>query len=84
MTIEEKIRSLLGEHGLWPEKHIEAVIERVKNHKILKSMSGRWNDNVDEYPIQIIAVLWLSIRKITVEYIDEVIPLAFYRSMFVD
>lgn len=82
-TVEEIIREKLTEHGLWPNERVDDVIERCKNHNtLLKEMVNRWNDKIDDYPPQLLAVLWLSVKLITVEYIDEVIPLAFYRPMF--
>ncbi len=82
-TIEQKIREMLTEHGLWPNERVDDVIERCKNHeKLFDSMGNRWGDRVDDYPRQILSILWLSVKIVTLEYIDEVIPLAFYRGMF--
>lgn len=43
-----------------------------------------WDDTVDGYPPQLLAVLWLGVRRAAVDWIDENLPKAWYRPMFVD
>jgi len=84
MTFEQRIRELLSKHGLWPEWHVDAVIERCKNHNEFEDTKSVWNDVVEGYPLQFLASLWYKVRRVTVEYIDETIPKVWYRGMFAD
>lgn len=82
MTFEQKIRELLSEYGLWPEQHIDAVVKRAKESPMNDGMEGRWGDDMEGYPPTILSILWLAVKTITVEYIDEVMPQAWFRPMF--
>ena len=82
MTFEEKIRTLLIDHGLWPEQ-AKAVMEVIKKSEITKAMvSHRWGDDIEGYPAPVLMVLWMSSKSIALEWIDENCPQAFFRPMF--
>ena len=82
MTIEEKIRQLLSEHGMW-STGLEETMKEAKEGKLLESMSQRWGDQVSDYPQALLAVLWLNVRGIALDWVDENCPGAFYRSLLV-
>lgn len=82
MTIQETVERKLVEHGIWP-KDVPDIMTRIKGHSLLQDMAQRWNDDVTGYPTQFLAVVWVSAKKITLEWIDENQPEAFYRQMFV-
>ena len=46
------------------------------------AMERRWNDQVDDYPPQLLAVLLMSVNTAALEWIDANLPKAFYRDMF--
>lgn len=84
MTLEQKLRELLSNHGLWPDD-VDAVIELVKaDDETNELMLDRWNDPVQDYLPSILSALWIHTKSIALEYIDEVMPKAFFRPMFVD
>lgn len=82
MTLEEKLRQLLVEHGLF-ESQADAVIQSVKADDANEAMLGRWGDAVDDYPPQMLAMLWLSTKRHALSYIDANLPLAWFRPLFV-
>jgi hypothetical protein len=73
----------LVSHGMF-EEQANKVLDRCRQDEILKPMGGRWNDTVDGYPPQMKAVVLLSVRKVAVDWIDENIPMAWFRGMFTD
>lgn len=83
MTIEETLVEMLVDCGMF-DSDAKAVMERVKADKGNEAMSMRWRDGIEGYPEQLLAVLWLSTKRHAVEWIDDNIPLAWYRPMFAD
>lgn len=81
MTFEEKCLNLLQEYGMWPDQAME-VLEMVKADEANKAMIGRWSDSVEGYPASLIAVLWLSVKDVALQYIDANCPTAWFRTMF--
>jgi len=81
MTVEEKIRKMLIQNGL-SDDQTDEVIKLLKESDLTKSMANRWSDSIDSYPSMIITVLWISAKKIALEYIDETFPQAWFRPMF--
>ena len=82
MTIEDKIKEMLVEHGMW-EDQAEAVVEAMKANEINRSMVHRWNDDVEGYPPSMLAILWMKAKHAAIEYIDANCPETFFRPMFV-
>jgi len=80
MTIEEKIRQLLSEHGMW-STGLEETMREAKEGDLLESMAQRWGDSLDDYPPQFLAVLWLCVRGIALDWVDANCPKAFYRPL---
>ena len=78
MNIETKIKSMLEEHGMWG-KGVDAVMSKAKDE--IPDMN--WNDNISGYPLPLIAVIWLTTKRLALQWIDENLPRAWYRPMFV-
>jgi len=81
MTIEEKLNSMLVENGMF-DSQAAAVIERVKADEANEPMASRWKDDISDYPPQLLAVLWLTVRRIALAYIEETCPLVWFKPMF--
>ena len=81
MTIREKLKSMMFENGMFPEQ-AEAVLmgmEADESHDALTEVFGK---EIEGYPVQFLAVAWLTTRHAALDWIDENIPLAWYRPMF--
>jgi hypothetical protein len=81
MTFEEKAISLLFNNGLMP-KEAAAVVERIKAAPENKAMAGRWNDQIEGYPPQMIGVLWFIVRVHATQWIEENCPQAWFKAAF--
>ena len=81
MTFEEKIKGLLVSNGMF-DYMADEVMERIKADEAHQSMQGRWKDDVDGYPTQLFSVVWEIAKHHALEYIDENLPLAWFRPMF--
>jgi len=86
MTIREKLEKHLRDHGLLSDdasQVMEIVIKATEdstdpNH----AMNHRWDDVVDDYPKQLFGILWLSVRRQAIKWIDANKPKHFARAMF--
>jgi len=82
MTFREKMIELLVGCGCWPAEAtaIMDVAEADKDDPQseggdpLVSMRGRWNDQVEDYPPQMIVVTWMLVRMLAVRYLTESKP----------
>lgn len=83
MTIKEKIIEFLTSNGMFDDQ-AAATFELVKNDPANKAMSGRWNEDVSAYPLQMLPIIQMSARRSALAYIDEHCPLAWFRPMFCD
>ena len=81
MTIEDKIKEMLIEHGLFDNQAAE-IIEAMKVDEINEPMEHRWTDKVDDYPPQMLTILWAGAKYQALEYIDANCPEAWFRPMF--
>lgn len=81
MTIEEKLKAMLVENGMF-EEWADTVIARFKEDEVGAIMRGRWGDSVEGYPVQLLAGLWLSTKRIALEWLNENNPLAWFKHRF--
>jgi len=83
MTFKEKLIKLGEENGLW-QREAEQIVEAMitDDNAGHKTMAGRWNDDVDGYPPQMIAVLWMSFKFIADKWLAEHKPMHWARPMF--
>lgn len=49
MTVEEKFKQMLCEHGMF-EEQAEAVLKIAKQSATNKAWDERWDDDMDGYP----------------------------------
>lgn len=78
MTFEDKLKAMLVERGLFDDQADE-ILALVKADEANKAMRGRWQDNIEEYPPQMIVVLWISVKDAALKWIDEHCPQASFR-----
>jgi len=76
MTIRDKLLEELVSHGLW-EDETNAILDTLENDT--PSMTGRWHEDVNNYPPQMFAVLLISAKAAAVKYIDANCPNHFAR-----
>ena len=81
MTWADWIKKQLQDRGLF-ESDAEKILEAIKSAPENAAMATRWNDSTDNYPPQMQSVVWLSVKSIAFEWIDENQPNAWYKSMF--
>ncbi len=79
----EWMKEELANCGMF-ESQINAVCDRVINDKTNHDMKARWYDEVSGYPPILKNLIWLSVKRHALSYIDEVIPQAWFREVFVD
>ena len=81
MTIQDTIKQWLLGRGML-EIHCNQVLERMKADPGNEAMD-RWTDSIDGYPPQFVAWLWAMTKQEALAWIDEALPLAWFRPMFV-
>lgn len=82
-TIENYLLAMLQERGMF-ESQAQAVLDMVKTAPENQAMQGRWSESTDAYPEIIIKMMWISTKDKALEWIDQNLPRAWYRPMFVD
>lgn len=81
MTIEQRLTKMCFDNGMFLT-NAQAVMDLVtskENEPLFPNMVRRWADNEDEYPSQLLAVLWFGVKSIAVNWIDANVPQAWYR-----
>ncbi len=81
MTTREKLESILQSRGLFPQQAKE-VMDICVNDEQLNSSHISWNQPSEGYPDSLYSVLMMRIGEITLEWIDQNNPLAWFRPMF--
>jgi len=81
MTLEEKIKEMLFERGLF-EDQAKEIFDMMREDKANESMQDRWRDDIAGYPEPLLAVLWMSAKLTAVQWIDDNCPQAWYRPLF--
>lgn len=81
MTVEEKIRSMLIERGMF-DTQAQEVIDATKTDEWMQFMASKWADKIDGYPSQFLAALWINVKRAALRWIDTNLPMAFFRSEF--
>lgn len=81
MTIEDTLKKMLTERGMFPEQS-SAVLSRVKANPANEPMAGRWQDDAEGYPKEIMLLAWYSTKTEALAFIDETCPRAWFRPMF--
>lgn len=47
-------------------------------------MAGRWNDNISDYPPIMTKAIWISAKRIALQWIDTNKPQAWFRPIFAE
>jgi hypothetical protein len=79
MTIEEKVKDMLVEHGLWDNEAV-IVVEKAKEAPNLVSMiegHDRWADDVSGYPTGLLATVFVSVKYIAIDWLKAEKPMHF-------
>ncbi len=80
-TIKTYLEEQCVQHGLWPS---EATAVVAAQYNDLDDATKRlWNHNASEYPLPMLAVLFMGTKRHAVAYIDKNKPLHWARPMFV-
>ncbi len=80
-TIKTYLEEQCVQHGLWP-KEAEAVVAAQYND-LDDNMKLRWNHNASDYPLPMLAVLFMGTKRHALAYIDKNKPQHWARLMFV-
>lgn len=81
VTFQEYFLKYLQDNSLSYEM-ATTILERCKSDLQLKDMSGRWKNDINEYPASIRIIVKQRINQIALAYIDEVLPEAWFRVIF--
>ena len=79
MTFREWAIDYLTQRGLWPAEAQE--VSQVATGRD-DGMRGRWDDTIDGYPAQMLAVIALGLNHEALKWIDAYAPKHFARPMF--
>ena len=79
MKIREYAKDYLTKGGMFPND-ADTVLATVEAET--KQMVGRWDEDTEGYPSQLLAVLRFVLNRAALDWIDEHCPQAFYRAMF--
>jgi hypothetical protein len=83
MTFQETIKEKLIQCGL-AEHEAEKVIEATINDSAFtNNFMHRWNDQTDGYPPMILNLIWLSVKRVALEWIDVNCPQAWFKPLFI-
>lgn len=79
MSIKDYLTKELTKRGLWPEE-AASVVEKVEQGN--DAMVGRWNDDTNEYPKELLAVLAIDAYDTARNWLTENKPRHFALTMF--
>ena len=84
MTVKEKLQSMLVANGMF-ESQAKDVIEL--SIPVLNELSNGYGITFDspsnQYPDVIYSVLFMAVKPVALKWIDDNIPMAWYRDIFV-
>jgi hypothetical protein len=83
MTIRQVMTKYLTENGMFQDQ-ADTVIKRYTETPIGDSMKGRWDEDSDAYPSQLMPVVIIGLRHEALTFIIEKCPQAWFRPMFED
>jgi len=73
MTIREKLVDLLFQNGIF-ENDAKEIVQSYIDCSMGQAMEGRWDDEVEGYPIATISVLWAGTKAMALEWISKNCP----------
>lgn len=78
-TIRDTMKQRLKDNGL-SDLRADAIMAEAE--KEIEQMQGRWGRDVSDYPPAVINLTYQHVKVITLKWIDENAPQAWFRSMF--
>lgn len=84
MTTREKLKEMLTSKGMF-DTQADLVLEKAipKIEKLTPGYNITWDRPAKEYPNSVYIALWITLSETALEWIDENLPRAYFRSMFV-
>jgi hypothetical protein len=82
MTFKEFVIKYLFDNGMFQDQ-AQQVFDAMSKDESNAAMD-RWDDDIEDYPEQMRAVVILLARQAAVKWIDANLPMAWYRPMFAD
>lgn len=83
MTTRQKFEKMLFQNGMFEEQARKVMDQAIP---VIEAISPdyrmTWDRPADEYPDAIYSVLWPTVRKEALKWIDTNIPKAWFRGMF--
>jgi hypothetical protein len=84
MNVKEKLESMLVNNGMFESQAKEVMeIAMPKLNELVDDYKISFYSSYSEYPEVIYDVLFLAVKPIALKYIEENIPQAWYKPMFV-
>lgn len=83
MSLADKFTEILRQH-MMGDDDIEAALSYARSRSMLEAMQGRWDDDIEGYPISLLSALWISVKDCVLEWIEANKPLAWYKPLFND
>lgn len=82
MTFEDLVKKYCTDRCMFPDQ-AQAVLDLVKADPVNESMADRWQHQISDYPDVLAPGILLTAKDCALAYIDEHLPQAFFRAMFV-
>lgn len=83
MTTKEKLQSMLVNNGMFESQAKEVMeIAIPELNDLVEDYSITFNGSASQYPNVIYDILFLAIKPIALKWIEEKMPMAWYKPMF--
>ena len=83
MTFREAIKQKLTECGL-ADNEADEVLKLAETDKVISdNFKNRWSDKTDGYPPMILNLIWLSIKRVALEWCEVNCPKAWFKPLFI-
>lgn len=73
MSIWSALAKRLVDHGLFAEQ-ASKILQDYSNEDSAEAMKGRWTDDVTDYPPQLVAVVWLGLKRFAAAEVRKTTP----------
>ena len=83
MTFQKFFTDKLESLGMWPED-VATVLDLANTLPDLQNMNGRWYDELEGYPPQVLTGLWLWVRRVAADWAKRTQPQAWWLPMLDD
>ncbi len=83
MNFIEFLIEQMEENGLSLAEAENEIMPRIMMAKENESFKDRWLNDIENFPIGVRTVLWISAKRHALEWIDENVPSVWYRVLFI-